>query len=56
VGVPATIDNDVWGTDFTIGYDTAVNTALSALDKVRDTAAAHDRLFIVEVMGRRAVS
>lgn len=54
VGVPATIDNDVWGTDFTIGYDTAVNTALSALDKVRDTAAAHDRLFIVEVMGRRA--
>jgi 6-phosphofructokinase 1 len=54
VGVPATIDNDIWGTDFTIGYDTAVNTALSALDKVRDTAAAHDRLFIVEVMGRHA--
>lgn len=54
VGVPATIDNDLWGTDFTIGYDTAVNTALAALDKVRDTAAAHDRLFIVEVMGRHA--
>lgn len=54
VGVPATIDNDIWGSDFTIGYDTAVNTALSALDKVRDTAAAHDRLFIVEVMGRHA--
>lgn len=53
-GVPATIDNDVWGSDFTIGYDTAVNTALAALDKVRDTAAAHDRLFIVEVMGRHA--
>lgn len=54
VGVPGTIDNDVWGTDLTIGYDTAVNTALEALDKVRDTAAAHDRLFIVEVMGRTA--
>jgi 6-phosphofructokinase 1 len=54
VGVPATIDNDMWGTDITIGYDTAVNTALEAIDKVRDTAAAHDRLFIVEVMGRSA--
>lgn len=54
VGVPATIDNDIWGTDFTIGFDTAVNTALEAIDKVRDTAAAHDRLFIVEVMGRHA--
>ena len=54
VGVPATIDNDIWGSDFTIGFDTAVNTALDALDKVRDTAAAHDRLFIVEVMGRYA--
>ncbi len=54
VGVPATIDNDIWGTDFTIGFDTAVNTALEALDKVKDTAAAHDRLFIVEVMGRSA--
>ncbi len=54
VGAPATIDNDIWGTDFTIGFDTAVNTALDAVDKVRDTAAAHDRLFIVEVMGRNA--
>lgn len=54
VGAPATIDNDIWGTDFTIGFDTAVNTALDAIDKVRDTAAAHDRLFIVEVMGRHA--
>ena len=53
-GVPGTIDNDVWGTDLTIGYDTDVNTALEALDKVRDTAAAHDRLFMVEVMGRTA--
>jgi len=54
VGVPATIDNDIWGTDLTIGYDTAVNTALEAIDKIRDTAAAHDRLFIIEVMGRSA--
>lgn len=54
IGVPATIDNDLWGTDMTIGFDTAVNTALDAIDKVRDTAAAHDRLFIVEVMGRSA--
>ena len=54
VGVPATIDNDIWGTDLTIGFCTAVNTALEAIDKVRDTAAAHDRLFIVEVMGRSA--
>jgi len=54
VGVPATIDNDMWGTNLTIGYDTAVNTALEAIDKVRDTAAAHDRLFIIEVMGRSA--
>lgn len=54
VGVPATIDNDIWGSDFTIGFDTAVNTALESIDKVRDTAAAHDRLFIVEVMGRHA--
>lgn len=54
IGVPATIDNDLWGTDLTIGFDTAVNTALYAIDKVRDTAAAHDRLFIVEVMGRSA--
>lgn len=54
VGVPATIDNDVWGTDYTIGFDTAVNTALDAIDKIRDTAQAHERLFFVEVMGREA--
>ncbi len=54
VGIPGTIDNDIWGSDYTIGYDTAVNTALEAVDKVRDTAAAHDRLFLIEVMGRDA--
>lgn len=52
VGVPGTIDNDIFGTDFTIGFDTAINTALESLDRIRDTAASHDRLFIVEVMGR----
>ncbi len=52
IGVPGTIDNDLFGTDFTIGYDTAVNTAMEAIDKIRDTAASHDRLFYVEVMGR----
>jgi 6-phosphofructokinase 1 len=52
VGIPATIDNDLYGTDYTIGYDTAVNTALESIDKIRDTADAHDRLFYVEVMGR----
>ena len=52
VGVPGTIDNDLFGSDFTIGYDTAVNTALDAIDKIRDTADAHDRVFFVEVMGR----
>ena len=54
VGIPGTIDNDIAGTDVTIGYDTAVNTALSAVQKLRDTASSHDRLFIVEVMGRDA--
>ncbi|MGM0505771.1 MAG: 6-phosphofructokinase [Bacteroidota bacterium] len=54
VGIPATIDNDLAGTDITIGYDTALNTALDAIDKIRDTADAHDRLFLVEVMGRDA--
>ena len=54
VGVPGTIDNDVYGTDFTIGFDTAVNAALGAIDRIRDTAASHDRLFLVEVMGRTA--
>jgi len=54
VGVPGTIDNDIFGTDNTIGFDTAVNTALDAIDRIRDTAASHDRLFIVEVMGRNS--
>jgi 6-phosphofructokinase 1 len=54
VGLPGTIDNDLNGTDFTIGYDTAVNTVVEAVDKIRDTAASHDRLFLVEVMGRDA--
>ena len=52
--MPGTIDNDVAGTDETIGFDTAVNTALEAVKKLRDTASSHDRLFIVEVMGREA--
>lgn len=52
VGVPGTIDNDIYGSDQTIGFDTAVNTALQAIDRIRDTAASHDRLFIIEVMGR----
>ena len=54
VGAPGTIDNDLYGTDYTIGYDTAVNTVVEAVDKIRDTADAHDRLFFVEVMGRDA--
>jgi len=52
VGVPATIDNDIAGTESTIGYDTALNTALEAINKIRDTASSHGRLFIIEVMGR----
>jgi len=52
IGVPATIDNDVFGTDETIGFDTAVNTALWAIDKIRDTATSHERVFVIEVMGR----
>jgi 6-phosphofructokinase 1 len=52
IGLPGTIDNDLLGTDFTIGYDTAINTVIEAVDKIRDTAESHDRLFIVEVMGR----
>ena len=52
MGMPGTIDNDLRGTDFTIGYDTAINTVVEAVDKIRDTAESHDRLFIVEVMGR----
>jgi 6-phosphofructokinase 1 len=54
VGVPGTIDNDIPGTDYTIGFDTAVNTALDAIDRLRDTATSHTRTFIVEVMGRDA--
>lgn len=54
VGIPGTIDNDIHGTDRTIGFDTAVNTALDAIDRIRDTADSHDRLFIVEVMGRNS--
>src|SRR5207344_424116 len=50
IGAPCTIDNDLYGTDFTIGFDTAINTAMEAIDKIRDTAAAHNRLFFVEVM------
>ena len=52
IGLPGTIDKDIAGSDFTIGFDTAVNTAVEAIDKIRDTADAHDRLFVVEVMGR----
>lgn len=52
IGAPGTIDNDLYGTDYTIGFDTAVNTALDAIDRIRDTADAHNRVFFVEVMGR----
>ena len=52
VGIPGTIDNDLAGTDYTIGYDTATNTVVEAVDKIRDTASSHNRLFFVEVMGR----
>jgi len=52
IGVPGTIDNDIHGTDFTVGFDTAANTALESIDKIRDTAASHDRIFFIEVMGR----
>ncbi len=54
IGLPGTIDKDIAGTEFTIGFDTAVNTAVEAIDKIRDTADSHDRLFIIEVMGRDA--
>ncbi|SIT85019.1 6-phosphofructokinase [Edaphobacillus lindanitolerans] len=54
VGVPATIDNDINGTDYTLGFDTALNTVIDAIDKIRDTATSHERTFIVEVMGRDA--
>jgi len=52
VGIPGTIDNDILGTQYSIGFDTAVNTAITAIDKIRDTSASHDRVFVVEVMGR----
>jgi len=52
VHIPASIDNDIYGTDYTIGFDTAVNTAIDAIDKIRDTATSHERTFIIEVMGR----
>ncbi|SMC97845.1 6-phosphofructokinase [Pedobacter nyackensis] len=52
IGVPGTIDNDLYGSDFTLGYDTAINTVIEAVDKIRDTADSHDRLFFIEVMGR----
>jgi len=52
IGIPGTIDNDIYGTDDTIGFDTAVNTALEAIDRVRDTATSHERVFLIEVMGR----
>lgn len=54
IGVPGTIDNDIGGTDYTIGYDTALNTALDAIDRLRDTALSHDRIFFVEVMGHKS--
>jgi 6-phosphofructokinase 1 len=54
IGLPGTIDNDLYGTDFTIGYDTALNTVVEAVDKIRDTAGSHNRLFFIEVMGRDA--
>ncbi len=54
VGIPGTIDNDIVGTEYTIGYDTALNTVVEAVDKIRDTASAHNRLFFIEIMGRHA--
>lgn len=52
INIPASIDNDIYGTDYSIGFDTAVNTAVEAIDKIRDTAASHERLFVIEVMGK----
>jgi len=54
IGIPATIDNDLYGSDYTIGFDTAVNTAIEAINKIRDTAASHERTYVVEVMGRHS--
>ncbi len=56
IGIPGTIDNDISGTDYTIGFDTAVETAIDAVDKIRDTALAHDRTFVIEVMGRKSAA
>ena len=56
IGIPGTIDNDLFGTSHTLGYDTALNTVMDAIDKIRDTAISHDRLFFVEVMGTRCGS
>lgn len=54
IGAPGTIDNDLWGSDFSIGFDTAINTAVGAIDKIRDTAESHGRIFFIEVMGRQS--
>ncbi len=54
IGIPGTIDNDIYGTDYTIGYDTALNTVINAVDNIRDTASSHDRVFFIEVMGKEA--
>ena len=54
IGIPGTIDNDIYGSQFTLGYDTAINTVVEVIDKIRDTASSHNRLFFVEVMGRDA--
>src|SRR5574343_345624 len=54
IGLPGTIDNDIYGTEYTIGFDTALNTVIDAVDKIRDTASSHHRIFFVEVMGRDA--
>src|SRR5699024_2230750 len=54
IGLPGTIDNDIYGTDVTIGFNTATNVAVDAIDRLRDTAASHDRIFLVEVMGRNS--
>src|SRR5690625_2671320 len=54
ISIPATIDNDIGGTDFTIGFDTALNTIIDSIDKIRDTATSHERIYVIEVMGREA--
>jgi len=54
IGIPGTIDNDIYGTDYTIGFDTAIDTVIQAIDKIRDTAESHERVFLVEVMGRKS--